>query len=124
MFDYETADPYAYSMLNQFAAHNRKFPTEAEHIMWQMLRSSQLGLPFKRQHIIGEYIADFVCLPANLVIEIDGGYHDQPEQQLSDGQRTEWLEAHGFTVLRFSNEEVIGDTDRVLQDIEQYLNIK
>src|SRR5574344_1814573 len=105
MFEYETADPYTYSLLKQFAAHNRKFPTESEYVMWQMLRSSQLGQPFKRQHIIGKYIADFVCLPAALVIEIDGGYHSLPGQQTRDAQRTEWLETHGYTVLRFCNEE-------------------
>ena len=124
MYEYETADPCAYSMLKQFAAHNRKFPTEAESLMWQMLRSSQLGLPFKRQHIIGEFIADFACLPEKLIVEIDGGYHSLPGQRISDGQRTQWLEEHGYTVLRFSNEEVLGDTERVLGDIEKYLVIQ
>ena len=85
------------------------------------LRAGELGQPFKRQHIIGEFIADFVCLPAKLIIEVDGKYHQLPEQQASDEERQEWLEAKGFTVLRFTNEEVICNTDNVIETIEQYL---
>ena len=120
-YGYQTADPCLYGILKEFAQKNRNNPTEAESILWECLSDSNLGQPFKRQHIIGEFIADFICIPAMLIIEIDGGYHQLPEQQVSDEQRQEWLEAQGYTVIRFTNEEVIGDIDNVLETIEQYL---
>ena len=120
-YEYQWADPVLYKRLKEFAKENRKNPTEAESALWTFLRANSLGLPFKRQHIIGPYIADFVCLPAKLIVEIDGGYHQLPEQQSSDSEREQWLEEQGFTVIRFTNEEVIGDTENVLETIEQYL---
>ncbi len=121
IYGYQTADPGLYRLLKEFAKKNRNHPTEAESILWEYLRDSNLGQPFKRQHIIGEFIADFACIPTMLVIEIDGGYHQLPEQQVSDEVRQQWLESHGFTVIRFTNEEVIGDIDNVLETIEKYL---
>ena len=120
-FEFKTADPCLYDLLKDFAKQNRKRPTEAEAILWDFLKERQLGQPFRRQHIIGEYIADFCCIPAKLVIEIDGGYHQLPQQQVDDEYRQQWLEAHGFTVIRFRNEEVIGDIENVLETIEGYL---
>jgi 5-methyltetrahydrofolate--homocysteine methyltransferase len=120
-FDFKTADPFLYDLLKEFAKGNRQKPTEAEAFLWEFLRERKLGQPFRRQHIIGEFIADFACIPAKLVIEIDGGYHQLPEQQISDEQRQEWLELQGFTVIRFTNEEVINNIDKVLDTIEQYL---
>ncbi len=108
-------------MLKAYAKENRKNPTEAENILWDCLKERQLGQPFRRQHIIGDYIADFICIPSKLIIEIDGGYHQLPEQQVSDEQRQEWLESRGFTVIRFTNEEVINDIENVLETIEQNL---
>ena len=120
-FEFKTADPFLYELLKGFAKENRKKSTEAETVLWDCIKGRQLGQPFRRQHIIGEFIADFACIPAKLVIEIDGGYHQLPEQQTSDEQRQEWLESQGFTVIRFTNEEVISDIDNVLETIEQYL---
>lgn len=120
-FEFKTADPFLYDLLKGFANENRKKSTEAETVLWDCIKGRQLGHPFRRQHIIGEFIADFACIPAKLVIEIDGGYHQLPEQQTSDEQRQEWLESQGFTVIRFTNEEVISDIDNVLETIEQYL---
>ena len=120
-FEFKTADPFLYDLLKKFAKENRKRPTEAEAVLWDCIKERQLGQAFRRQHIIGEFIADFACIPAKLVIEIDGGYHQMPEQQISDEQRQEWLESQGFTVIRFTNEEVISDIDNVLETIEQYL---
>ena len=120
-FKFKTADPTLYGLLKEFAKKNRQKPTEAEAILWEFIRDRQLGQPFRRQHIIGEFIADFVCIPSKLVIELDGGYHQLPQQQFSDEQRQQWLEAQGFTVIRFSNEEVIEDIDNVIETIEQYL---
>ena len=80
-----------------------------------------MNYPFRRQHIIGNFIADFACLPKKLVIEIDGGYHQLPEQQVSDEERTKWLEEQGFKVIRFTNEEIIGDIETVLTKIKDNL---
>jgi very-short-patch-repair endonuclease len=118
---FKTADPFLYEMLKDFAKKNRQKATEAETVLWEYLRKRQLGQPFRRQHIIGCFIADFCCIPAKLVIELDGGYHQLPQQQITDAMRQQWLESQGFTVIRFSNEEVIKDIDNVLETIEQYL---
>jgi len=116
---YFTADPTLYDILKQFAKENRQKETLAETILWKFLRGCQLGVNFRRQHIIGDYIADFACLPLKLIVELDGGYHQLPEQQLSDEERTTWLNSKGFKVLRFSNEEVIGNIEGTLETIKK-----
>ena len=120
-FEFKTADPVLYSLLKDYAAQNRKHATEAENILWELLRGRQMGQPFRRQHIIGEFIADFICIPSRLIIELDGGYHQLPNQQVSDIERQQWLEQHGFKVIRFTNEEVISNTERVLKIIKDNL---
>ena len=102
-YDYQTADPLLYSLLKEYAYRMRINPTEAESILWQQLRGKALGQPFRRQHIIGPFIADFICVPRKLILEIDGGYHQLPDQQISDEERTQWLEAKGYKVIRFTN---------------------
>ena len=118
---YATANPLLYGMLKSYAKKNKENPTETEQLLWKYLQKSQLGKPFRRQHIIGEFIADFVCLPAHLVIEVDGGYHQLPEQQASDEERTKWLNEQGYEVLRFTNDEVLFDTDKVITRIKEKL---
>jgi len=76
-----------------------------------------LGVRFRRQHVIGMYIADFVCLKCNLVVEVDGGYHDTSSQQLLDAERTAYLQRKGFRVIRFSNSQVLSDLDSVMSTI-------
>ncbi len=120
-FGYEMADPFLYDKLKDFALENRNNPTEAESILWNYLKGKQTGFSFRRQHIIGPFIVDFTCLSHKLIIEIDGGYHQLPEQQTSDEYRTEWLKDNGFFVLRFTNEEVIGNTKEVLNRIKKYI---
>ena len=120
-YEYCTADILNYDLLKEFASNNRKHPTEAESILWDYLKRSGVGAPFRRQHIIGNYIADFVCLPARLVIEIDGGYHQLPQQEANDEVRTKWLNEQGFNVIRFTNEEVIANIESVLQTIKEHL---
>ena len=120
-FGYKMADPLLYDKLKEFAFENRKNPTEAESILWEYLKGKQTGFSFRRQHIIGPFIADFTCLSRKLIIEIDGGYHQLPEQQTSDEYRTQWLEDNGFFVLRFTNEEVIGNTKAVLDIIKKHI---
>lgn len=118
---YHTADPTTYNLLKENSEKMRKNPTEAEAAMWEMLRGKNLDVKFRRQHIIGEYITDFVCLDKQLVIEIDGGYHNEPEQQQLDKQRTDFLQSIGFSVLRFSNEEVMFKSDETLSIIRNSL---
>ena len=108
-----------YERLKGYAKQNRKHPTQAEDVIWTYLKCNALGVPFRRQHIIGDYIADFFCLPARLIIEIDGGYHTLPECAVSDAIRTQWLESMGYRLIRFKNEEVICDIERVLEDIKK-----
>jgi len=120
-YPYQTADPTLYHLLHEYAAYNRNHPTEAEDVLWEYLRASGLGKPFKRQHIIGAYIADFVCLESHLVIELDGGYHQLPDQKTSDAQRTAELNRMGFRVLRFTNEELFTNVNAVLETIESAL---
>jgi len=98
-YSYETADAFDYTILQQFAKDNRKNMTEAEGYLWRFLSKSQLGVPFRKQHIIGMFIADFFCLPKKLIIEIDGGYHSLPNQIISDEERTQYLEGLGYQVI-------------------------
>ena len=81
-----------------------------------------MGVDFLRQHIIGDYIADFVSRHGGLILEVDGGYHSERQQQEEDVMREQILEQMGFHVMRFSNEEVLFNIDDVLQQIEDYLN--
>ena len=79
-----------------------------------------MGMEFLRQHIIGDYIVDFVSRHGGLVIEVDGGYHSEPQQQEDDVIREQDLERMGFHVMRFSNEEVLFDIDNVIEQITSY----
>ncbi len=124
-FKYNVADPMIYGLLKQFVAVHRSNPTEAENFMWQILRGKKIGgFKFRRQHIIGSYIADFVCLTQQIVIEIDGLIHQVPENILSDEARTLELNRLGFDVIRFTNEEVLNDTDNVIKIIIHELTEK
>lgn len=117
-FDKE-ADPMVYGKLLDFAKNNRKYPTPAEAILWDRLKGNQLGVKFRRQHILGTYIADFACLSCKLIIEVDGLIHEHPEHKLSDEQRSEFLTQLGYEVIRFKNEEVEQKIDEVISTIEQ-----
>ena len=120
-YDYQTSDPALYHLLREYAQYNRNHPTEAESLLWEYLRADGLGVRFKRQHIIGDYIADFVCLPAKLIIELDGGYHQETLQQVSDALRTDWLSSRGYRVVRFKNEELFHKINSVLELIKEKL---
>jgi very-short-patch-repair endonuclease len=92
--------------------------TEAEQRLWYYLRAHRfMGLKFKRQKPIGNYIVDFICLSPKLVIEIDGSQH--AEQADYDHCRDTWLREQGFLVLRFWNNEVLNQTEGVLESIRQ-----
>jgi very-short-patch-repair endonuclease len=92
----------------------RTQPTDAERLLWQKLRGEQLGVKFRRQHPYLDYVLDFVCIDRKLVIEVDGGQHLESER---DRPRDRDLEAAGFKVLRFWNNDVLGQIDAVLEKI-------
>ena len=119
---WKTADPLNYVLLLEHAKKMRNQPTEAEVLLWHMLSGKKLeGYKFRRQHIIGNYIADFVCLKTHLIIEIDGLIHQLPENKISDEERTKWLENEGYRVVRFTNKEVLSNLDNVLEKIKEEL---
>ncbi|UWU92713.1 endonuclease domain-containing protein [Bradyrhizobium sp. CB1015] len=96
----------------------RRDPTDAERILWSELRAGRLnGASFRRQVPIENYIADFICHAAKLVIELDGGQHFSDEGERADASRSTVLEAKGFNVLRFSNLDVITNRSGVLETI-------
>ena len=102
---------------------HRQNPTEAERFLWEQLRNKQLaGYKFRRQHIIGDVIVDFVNLDKKLVIEVDGGYHHVPDVKEYDILRTNYLNEKGYRVIRFTNEEVLGHSERVLGRIKEVLS--
>lgn len=118
---YQTARPSTYNLLKELKNQNKKNSTQAETILWEYLRNKNLKFKFRRQHIIDMFIADFVCLEKNLIIEVDGGYHNTSEQKEVDELRTQILNEIGFKVIRFTNEQVIGNTDKVIQKINAIL---
>lgn len=94
--------------------------TDAERCLWQRLRSRQLeGCKFRRQEVIEPYIVDFVCYGPKLIVELDGGQH--LEQAEYDAKRTAYLESYGYSVRRYWNNDVLLNTDSVLEDIRCYL---
>ena len=115
---YKTADILNYDILKQNARENRHNMTEAESALWQYLRSEQLGYKFLRQHVIGDYIVDFLCRKTNLIIEIDGEYHFEGEQQQLDLIRTQWLEERGYRVIRFTNEDILFNIEKTIEIIK------
>ncbi len=118
---YQTASAN-YKILEEFALANRNNPTEAERILWEYLKGGFMGEHFRRQHVLLDYIPDFVCLSKKIIIEIDGGYHFEGEQPERDAERAEELKKQGFTVVRFTNEEIINNVDKVLETITNHLS--
>ena len=100
------------------ARHLRRSQTDAERKLWSRLRARQIqGLKFRRQQPIGPYIVDFCCFEERLVIELDGSQH--ATSMKADERRTAFLTQGGFRVLRFWDNEVLLDTDIILQQIAQ-----
>ena len=115
-----TADKkqYARLELKERARGMRKEPTPAEDKMWQLLRSNQLGVKFRRQHSIDRYIVDFICLTNKLIVELDGAGHLEPDQADYDNGRTAHLQELGYRILRFTNEQARNLPRRVLANIK------
>ena len=145
--EWKTANPDRYELLKTFAKENRQFMTEAERALWMRLRGNALGHKFLRQHIIGDYIVDFLCRDTQVVIEVDGGYHKErqflykyphsyffmPNKSLptqggleglirdqveEDRIRQDWLESAGYKVIRFTNEQILHNIDYALTVIK------
>ena len=95
-----------------YAIELRKELTPAERKLWALIRNDQLGVNFRRQHAIGNYIPDFVCIEKKLIIELDGSQH--LEQEEYDEERTKYLNSLGYKVIRFWNNEVTNNIDGVI----------
>jgi very-short-patch-repair endonuclease len=108
--------------LKIFARELRMNMTETEMFLWQRIRRKQLfGYQFYRQKNIGNYIVDFYCPAAKLIIELDGGQHYSKNGMIRDEQRDSYLCSLGFSTLRFSDREVFKNTEGVIEKICQYL---
>jgi len=106
-----------------FARWLRTHSTLGEVLLWQQLRAGGIkGFTFNRQKPLGNYIVDFYCKPLRLVIEVDGGYHDESEQRIKDAERQAVLEAMGLHLLRFRDEAVRKDMPQVLETIRKYID--
>jgi len=118
--DYFTSDSTLYPLLKSRSEEFRNKPTQAEMIAWELLRENKTGFHIRRQHIIGRFIVDFVNIKTKTVIEIDGDIHDY--QQNEDAERTQFLNSHGFEVIRFRNENVSVDPDNFLLQVKNKLS--
>jgi very-short-patch-repair endonuclease len=117
---YQNGDIRKVSKQIERARQLRKNMTDAERFLWNRLRKKKLhGLRFRRQHPIGPYVVDFVCIETRLVIELDGGQHQ--EQVEKDIIRDKWLVRQGYQVLRFWNNQVFNETEPVLEKISDSL---
>jgi len=104
----------------QAAKTLRQNMSDAEHKLWSNLRNRQLsGHKFVRQQPVGRFIADFACREADLIVELDGGQHAECER---DAVRTAALAEHGYSVIRFWNDDVLTNLDGVLETIADHLN--
>lgn len=107
--------------LLEFAKTMRSNATDAEHLMWQLLRAKRfINFKFRRQHVITPYIVDFYCHELGLVIELDGSQHGTDDAIEYDTERTKFLEALGLTVVRYWNHKVLQNIDAVLEHLSQF----
>jgi very-short-patch-repair endonuclease len=108
--------------LTSLAKDLRKRSTDVGHLLWSRLRAGRLeGMKFRRQDPIGQYIADFICLEKKLIIEVDGSQHALPDEILKDRQRDAWLKKEGYAVVRFWDNEVLTNTNGVIETIRTRL---
>jgi cyclase len=112
----------AHNFIFERAKQLRNNLTEAESILWEYLRQKPLGYKFRRQHPMGIYIADFYCHALKLVIELDGSIHNKPDIVRGDKIRQTNIENEGVTVLRFKNNDVELQLEKVINEIELYIN--
>ena len=110
---FKTADQRNWPILKDLSRENRKNKTEAEAILWQVVRNNKLGYKVRRQHVIDGFIIDFAFLNQKVLVEVDGGYQEEEDQKKYDEAKTAFLIASGYTVARFTNEEVLNNTNKV-----------
>jgi len=109
--------------LKEHSRDLRRNMTEAEKLLWSRIRKKQVkDYQFYRQRIIGNYIVDFYCPKAGLIVELDGGQHYHPEDLKKDTLRDDYMESLGLKILRFSNNEIFGNLDAVMEKICACLN--
>jgi len=104
------------------ATKNRNNLTESELAFWNEVKGDKLGCRFRRQHPIGEFIADFYCHKYLLVVEIDGEYHDDPDQKRQDLYRTNEIERCGIKIIRFTNYQVLHEIESVITTIKEFIH--
>jgi very-short-patch-repair endonuclease len=109
-------------MLITRARAMRKGQSRAESAVWEMVRANRLGVKFRRQHPVEGYIADFACIEAKLIVEVDGLSHDIAEQRIYDAERTRVLAAAGWRVLRVRDRDALGDPNAVARVLRTALN--
>ncbi|HMJ10861.1 MAG TPA: DUF559 domain-containing protein [Polyangiaceae bacterium] len=108
------------SVLMERAREMRLQPTSSEQVRWEAIRGRRLGVQFRRQVVLGRYIADFFASEVGLVVEVDGGYHRRLRAR-ADERRDRWLKRHGYTVLRVQDSLVVRDLCAVLSLIRQHI---
>lgn len=113
---WNTADRNFYPMVKAIRDDLEKEMTPAERILWEHIRNKKLGVKFRRQHVVGIYIPDFVAISIKLIIEVDGKIHLRRKQE--DLERTMNLELLGYKVIRFKNEEIENDLKKVIEEIK------
>ena len=107
----------------KFAKQMRSNMTPEEVKLWSILRAKRFyGYKFKRQVLIGDYIVDFLCPEKSLIVELDGGQHNEPDEIEYDKQRTAYLNSQGYKVIRFWNNEVNQNIDGVCEEIKKHLD--
>lgn len=121
MWKYHTSSPDRYCLLKDFARQNRRNQTLAEKVLWDQLRGNALNTKVLRQYIVGDYIVDFLIPYYQVVIEVDGAYHAERDQYEDDLVRSEALYRMGFYVLRFTNEQVLFDTEETVNRIREII---
>ncbi|TAE40163.1 MAG: DUF559 domain-containing protein, partial [Sphingobacteriales bacterium] len=114
-----TGGNYSHLLLVK-AKEMRKTPTDAENILWLRLKNKAIGFKFRQQHLIDNFIVDFVCISKKLVVEVDGKIHDTQKEY--DAERTKVLNQNGFRVIRFTNQQVINNIENVLEEIVKEAN--
>jgi very-short-patch-repair endonuclease len=119
---YITANPHTYKLIKEYRDELKSNPTDAELVLWKYLKSKKTGHKIRRQHIIDDFITDFVCLRKKVVIEVDGKIHEFQKEY--DEMRTFRLTELGFEVMRFSNFDVLKCPEDIVQKIKEYLDQK
>ena len=119
---FKTANADRYMILKCNANKNRNEPTIAEAFLWKQLKGKRLGVKFLRQVPILDFIADFACLEQKIIIEVDGEYHMTADQQKDDQARSARLQKMGFKVIRFTNQEVLYETSKIIGVITQTIS--